>query len=116
MSKMNGKEFIEAVNLVEKEKGIDRNIIFEAMENALMAAYKKNTGIQNSKVVIDKNTGDIKVYSYITVVSDDKGENIDYDNLEEDVDINSLEFNPETEIKLTDARKIDKKYEIGDTI
>lgn len=113
---MNGKEFIEAVNLVEKEKGIDRNIIFEAMENALMAAYKKNTGIQNSKVVIDKNTGDIKVYSYITVVSDDKGENIDYDNLEEDVDINSLEFNPETEIKLTDARKIDKKYEIGDTI
>ena len=58
---MNGKEFIKAVDLIEKEKGIDREIIFEAMENALMAAYKKNTGIANSKVVIDKKTGDIKV-------------------------------------------------------
>ena len=102
---MNGKEFIKAVDTVEKEKGIDREIIFEAMENALMAAYKRDTGIQNSKVIIDKNTGDIKVYSYLTVVADDKGEKED----EDDIDL-------DYEISLTDARKIDKSLNIGDTI
>ena len=70
---MNGKEFIKAVDLIEKEKGIDRDIIFQAMEAALMAAYKKNFDqLQNVKVVIDKKTGDIKVYSYLTVVSDEE--------------------------------------------
>ena len=102
---MNGKEFIKAVDTVEQEKGIDREIIFEAMENALMAAYKRNTGIQNSKVIIDKNTGDIKVYSYLTVVADNKGEAED----EDDIDL-------DYEISLTDARKIDKSLNIGDTI
>ena len=102
---MNGKEFIKAVDTVEKEKGIDREIIFEAMENALMAAYKRDTGIQNSKVIIDKKTGDIKVYSYLTVVADNKGEAED----EDDIDL-------DYEISLTDARKIDKSLNIGDTI
>ena len=102
---MNGKEFIKAVDLVEKEKGIDREIIFEAMENALMAAYKRNTGIQNSKVVINKKTGDIKVYSYLTVVEDDDPNDFE----REDIDL-------DTEISLTDARKINKSLNIGDTI
>ena len=102
---MNGKEFIKAVDLVEKEKGIDREIIFEAMENALMAAYKRNTGIQNSKVVINKKTGYIKVYSYLTVVEDDDPNDFE----REDIDL-------DTEISLTDARKINKSLNIGDTI
>ena len=102
---MNGKEFIKAVDLVEKEKGIDREIIFEAMENALMAAYKRNTGIQNSKVVINKKTGDIKVYSYLTVVEDDDPNDFE----REDIDL-------DTEISLTDASKINKSLNIGDTI
>ena len=102
---MNGKEFIKAVDLVEKEKGINRDIIFEAMENALMAAYKKDTGIQNSKVVIDKKTGDIKVYSYITVVEDEDPDDLERDDMDLD-----------TEISLTDARKINKSLNIGDTI
>lgn len=102
---MNGKEFIKAVDLVEKEKSIDREIIFEAMENALMAAYKRNTGIQNSKVVINKKTGDIKVYSYLTVVEDDDPNDFE----REDIDL-------DTEISLTDARKINKSLNIGDTI
>ena len=102
---MNGKEFIKAVDLVEKEKGIDREIIFEAMENALMAAYKRNTGIQNSKVVINKKTGDIKVYSYLTVVEDDDPNDFE----REDIDL-------DTEISLTDAKKINKSLNIGDTI
>ena len=102
---MNGKEFIKAVDLVEKEKGIDREIIFEAMENALMAAYKKNTGIQNSKVVIDKKTGDIKVYSYLTVVEDEDPNDEESDGIDLDL-----------EIGLTDARKINKTLNVGDTI
>lgn len=102
---MNGKEFIKAVDLVEKEKGIDREIIFEAMENALMAAYKRNTGIQNSKVIIDKKSGDIKVYSYLTVVEDEKEDDEESDGIDLDI-----------EISLTDARKINKTLNVGDTI
>ena len=100
---MNGKEFIKAVETVEKEKGIDREIIFEAMENALMAAYKKSTGLQNCLVRIDKKTGDIKVFSYLTVVEDD------YDADGDGIDL-------DIEISLTEARKISKAYNVGDTI
>lgn len=100
---MNGKEFIKAVDTVEKEKGIDRKIIFEGMENALMAAYKKSTGLQNCRVRIDEKTGDIKVYSYLTVVEDERDED------EDDIDL-------DTEISLTEARKINPTYNIGDTI
>ncbi len=102
---MNSKEFIKAVDLIEKEKGIDREVVFEAMEAALMAAYKKNfNSLSNSKVVIDRKTGDIKVYSYLTVVED----------LDDEDDERYI--NEDTEISLSDARKINKTYEVGDTI
>ena len=39
---MNSKEFIKAVDAIVKEKGIDREVVFEAMELALASAYKKN--------------------------------------------------------------------------
>ncbi len=110
---MNGKEFIKAVETVEKEKGIDREIIFEAMENALMAAYKRSTGLQNSIVRIDKKTGDIKVFSYLTVVPDEK-EEIEVAIDEEESE--SEEFNVDTQIILTEARKRDKTLNVGDTI
>ena len=63
---MNGKEFLKAVDLVVKEKHIDKEIIFEAMRNALTSAYKKNAKSKNNnvKVLINENNGDIKVYSY----------------------------------------------------
>ncbi len=119
---MNGKEFLEAVKTVEKEKGISADEIFEYMEQALTAAYKKEYGIQNSKVVINKDTGDIKVYSYLTIVPDEK-KDMDYDELNENPEydeegnpIEVLEFDPELEITLSEARKIDKLKEVGDTI
>ncbi|MBE6147622.1 MAG: transcription termination/antitermination protein NusA [Firmicutes bacterium] len=102
---MNGKEFLKAVETVEKEKGINREIIFEGMENALMAAYKKSTGLQNSIVRIDKNNGNIKVYSYVTVVEDEKDEDEDGDGIDLDI-----------EISLTEARKINKTLNVGDII
>lgn len=93
---MKGEEFLRAVDLLEKEKHIDRDIIFEAMELALLSAYKKNFDSKtNAKVTINRETGDIKIYSYITVV--------------EEVE------DPETQISLEDALKRDKTKEIGDT-
>ncbi len=97
---MNKEEFIKAVDLIVKEKGIDRELVFEAMELALATAYKKNfDSLTNSKIMINRETGEIKVYSYLTVVPDDT----------EDIDL-------DLEISLTDARKIDKKLNVGDTI
>ncbi len=144
---MNGKEFLKAVDLVVKEKHIDKEIIFEAMRNALTSAYKKNAKTKNNnvKVLINENTGDIKVISYLTVVEDDKMTKEEYEDAlferyaedeELDTEISEKEFkeeekakekeeddkekisffNPAVEIKLSDARKIDKTVNVGDTI
>ncbi len=122
---MNGEEFIKAVDAISKEKGIDKEVVFEAMELALATAYKKNfNSLTNSKVLINKDTGDIKVYSYKTVVPDEMALETEDDEEEEDVELDEngeeLEekevYNPEYHITLTDARKIDKKYNVGDTI
>ena len=121
---MNGKEFIKAVDLIVKEKGIDREVVFEAMELALATAYKKNfNSLTNSKILIDRNTGDIKVFSYKTVVPDEMAEDDydDYDDEEFDEDYDDeveerVEFNPNYHITLTEARKINKALNIDDTI
>ena len=104
------KEFLTAVNNIVKEKGIDANIVFEAMETALTTAFKKNYGKSNSKVIINRSTGEIKVYSYLTVV-EDKIEVTD-----EEGNVSVREINPELEIRLKDAKKINKTLEVGDTI
>ena len=116
---MNSKEFLKALDNIVKEKGIEKEVVYEAMELALTSAYKKNFNSKtNVKVLINRETGDIKVYSYLTVVPDEKPD--DYsDNFEVDEDGNEIEediFNPDTEIKLSDARKEDKTLNVGDTI
>ena len=136
---MNGKEFKKALDNIVKEKNIDPEIVYDAMELALTSAYKKNFNSKtNVKVLFDRVTGEIKVYSYLTVVEDDKMTKEEYedylfesyadDDEEEDDEVETSEegeeaevetpsfFNPETEIKLSDAKKIDKMLEIGDTI
>lgn len=134
---MNNKEFLRAVDNIVKEKNIDKSIVYDAMQQALTSAYKKNYNTKNSnvKVLINDKTGEIKVYSYLTVVEDEKMTKDEYedylfehytdeDEEEEVEDTNEEEeekekisfFNPECEIRLTDARKIDKSLNIGDTI
>ena len=126
---MKGEEFIKAVDLITKEKGIDREVVFDAMELALATAYKKNfNGNTNSKVVIDKDTGDIHVYSYKTVVDDAMAEDDYYEKMldslpepeldenGEEKEVEIEEYNPEYHITLTEARKINKALNIGDTI
>ncbi|MBE6146639.1 MAG: transcription termination/antitermination protein NusA [Firmicutes bacterium] len=140
---MNSKEFLKALNEITKEKNIDPEVVYSAMELALTSAYKKNFNSNtNVKVVFNRDTGDIKVYSFLTVVPDDKMTKEEYedylfehysdededdeeeleeiDTTEEDEDETEEEkisfFNPNVEIKLKDAKKIDKTLEIGDTI
>lgn len=145
---MNGKEFKKALDNIVLEKGIDPEVVYSAMELALTSAYKKNFNSKtNVKVIFDRNTGEIKVYSYLTVVPDDKMTKEEYEDAlfekyaeDEDLDTKQEEvveeesseevegeekkeekeaisfFNPETEIKLKDAKKIDKVLEVGDTI
>ncbi|MDD2377750.1 MAG: transcription termination factor NusA [Bacilli bacterium] len=94
---MNNKEFLNAVDLLEKEKGIDRETIFEAMELALSSAYKKHfNSLSNVRVDINKELGDIKVYSFKTVVEEIEDERV--------------------ELTLDEARKIVPDIEIGETI
>ncbi len=104
------KEFLKAVEGIVKEKNIDKEIVFEAMENGLTTAFKKNYGKSNSKVLINRDTGEIKVYSYITVVP-----NI-IEVTDEDGNVTTRDINPGLEISLSDAKKINKTLEIGDTI
>ena len=81
MFKMNGKEFLEALNNIVNEKNIDPDIVYDAMELALTSAYKKNFNSKtNVKVLFDRVTGEIKEYSYLTVVPDDKMTKEEYED------------------------------------
>ena len=92
---MNTAEFIEALEQIEKEKGIDREDIFEAIETAIVSAYKKNFGTnQNVKVVINRETGEISCYAEKVVV-----EKVEDKNLE---------------ISLEEARTKNPYFQIGD--
>jgi len=88
-------EFIEALKDLEKEKGINMDVLIEAIEAALISAYKKNFGsAQNVRVEIDRTNGDIHVYFRKTVV--------------EDVEDECLQ------ISLANAQAYDPDFELGD--
>ncbi len=94
---MINKDFFEALKDLEAEKGIKQDVFIAALEQALTAAYKKNSGMaKNAQVRLlpEKNT--IKIYSYRTVV----------DNVEDE----------EKEISLEDAKQIKHSYKIGDLV
>ncbi len=94
---MINKDFFEALKDLETERGIPQDVMIGKLEQALTAAYKKNSGEAKSalvKLVPEKNT--IKIYSYKTIV--------------EEV------LEPEKEISLEEARKIKKSYKIGDKV
>ena len=90
------KEFMKALDAIVEEKKINKQIVVEAMEQAVAAAYKKNEGLTNVMAKVDTVTGDIKVYSYKTVVE-------------------TVE-NPELEVSLEDASKEVEGIELGETI
>lgn len=91
------KIFLQALDELEREKGISKESLFETIEQALLAAYKKQYGEdENVEVIFDRKTGNIKVYSEKEVVEEVYDEAI--------------------EISLNDAKKVKKKSEIGDMI
>lgn len=127
---MNPKEFKNAVALLCKEKGINEDVVYEAMELALTSAYKKNYSLPNARVDINRETGDIKVFSFKTVVKDpDEYGCINYDEVEayykeheaeldsEDFeDMKEIIFDERVHLTLDQARKIVPAIELGETI
>ena len=92
-------EFMEALDELEKDRGIDKEILIDTIEQALLTAYKKNFGsAQNVRVEIDRERGDVRVFSQRVVVD----ESDLYDTF--------------LEVELNDAREISPNYELGDII
>ena len=113
---MNGKEFIKAVDHIVEEKHISKDLVFEAMELALQTAYKKNFDSKtNVRVEINRETGDIKVFSYLIVVDD-----VDFGHEEVDEEGNVVkippEINPDAQIILEQAEEIVPGIKVGETI
>ena len=126
---MNNKEFKQAVELLNKEKGIDEDTIYEAMELALTSAYKKNYhSLSNVRVDINRQTGEIKVYSYKTVVDKEeenkykKFSDIDFSTInDEDEDDDGGEVLPfvydeRIHLTLEEAIKLVPDIKLGETI
>lgn len=113
---MDNKAFIKALNNIVKEKNISEDVVYEAMQLAMQTAYKKNFDSKtNVRVDINRETGEIKVYSYLVVVDEiDEGTTI-IDEEGNEVDV-APEINLDAQILLEDARKIDPDCKLGDTI
>ncbi len=97
MKAIDNKELILALEELEKEKGIQKSYVIEAIEQALITAYKRNfDSAENVKVVMDQVTGEAHLYAVkevVEVAEDDK-----------------------LQINLDNAKKISKKLELGDTV
>lgn len=90
-------ELIEALNDLEKERGINTDVLIEAIQQALISAYKKNFGsLQNVRVHFDRVSGEIKVFARKTIVEEMK--------------------DPRSEIPLAEARRLDPRYELDDVV
>ncbi|NLY08975.1 MAG: transcription termination/antitermination protein NusA [Tissierellia bacterium] len=89
------EEFMSALDQIEKEKRIPREVIFEALESALVSSYKKNFGSnQNVDVELNKETGEVKLFTVKDIVE--------------------LVENPPFEISLSEARQVNPTYQIGE--
>ncbi|MDH7576717.1 MAG: transcription termination factor NusA [Bacillota bacterium] len=90
-------EFINALKDIEKEKGINIDTLLEAIEVALLSAYRKNFGsVQNARVEIARETGEIKVFARKTVVD--------------------TVTDPRLEIDLENAKNINAEVNLSDAI
>lgn len=113
---MNNKELIKALDNLVAEKNISPDVVFEALQLALQTAYKKNFNSKtNVRVDINRETGEIKVYSYLVVVDE-----YDYGYDEEDEEGNIIHVEPhinkDAQILLEDAQKQVPNIKVGETI
>ncbi|MCG2634139.1 MAG: transcription termination/antitermination protein NusA, partial [Gammaproteobacteria bacterium] len=95
---MNSKEILQVVTVVSEEKGVDREVIFDALESALAAAIRKRSTLDiDARVAIDRVTGEFQNFRRWEVVADD-------------------ELDPElkdSQLSLTEASKRQAGIEIG---
>lgn len=99
MRSRDAKMFLEALDELETQKGISKENLLLTVEQALLAAYKKNYGDEeNVEVEIDRESGEVKIYEVKTVVAA--------------VDL----YDAAVEISYDDAVKIKKRVKIGDVL
>jgi len=114
VNQINGKEFKKALDFIVKEKGIDEDTVIEAMQTALSTAFRKNEKADYaSRVLIDRNTGDIKVFKVTTIVDDYNEDDDDIDPETGEVKVKHDYLN---EMTISDAKEINKDYQVGDEI
>lgn len=90
-------ELIHALEQIEKEKGISKEVLIDAIEAALITAYKRNFGsAMNVEVYIDRLTGDVRVFALKNIVEEVK--------------------DPSTEISLDQAKQFGADFEVGDVV
>ena len=95
---IDSKELIVAMEELEKEKGINKDYLLDSIQTALITAYKRNfDSVENVKITMDKETGEIHVYAEKDIV--EKPEDIEDTRLQ---------------ITLEEARKLDSKLQVGD--
>ena len=91
------ENIVDAIKLIAQEKDLKEEILFESIQAALVTAYKKNFGNNRlSRVTIDRESGEIHIYSQYHVVAEVVDE--------------------ETEISLEEAKSINRDYEIDDVL
>ncbi len=91
------KEFFEALDLLEREKGISKQYMMEKVEAALVSAFKKELGGNtNVRIMLNEDKKDMKVYQQKTVVE--------------------VVENPDTEISLEDAKAISRRYKMDSVV
>lgn len=91
------EDFLAAMAAIEKEKGVKKEILFDAIEAALVSAYKRNFNTAgNVRVQLNRESGEIKVFTRLMVVTE--------------------MFQPQLEISLSEAREIDLNYQLGDIV
>ena len=95
---MNNAELIKAIRQLEEEKGLSKDILVEAIEAALLSAYKKNFGsaAQNIRIELDRESGEQHVFSVRTIVE--------------------KVADPSTEVPLSEARGWDTESQVGDIV
>ena len=132
---MNSEELRKTIETFSKESGMDKDYLYDAIELGLNSAYKKQNKLPNSRVEINRETGEIKMYSFKTVVLDrehkeslDEGFKDEEELTIEQLNDEELEdlpeedryrpfiFNDKLYITLEDARKIDPSINVGETI
>ncbi|MHC0037164.1 transcription termination factor NusA [Pseudoneobacillus sp. C159] len=90
-------ELLDALLILEKEKGISRNILIEAIEAALVSAYKRNfNSAQNVRIDMNLGTGSMRVFARKEVVD--------------------VVYDPRLEISIEDAQRINPNYQVEDVV